>query len=91
MATVYEAICLRDWTIEAANGDKLELKRGTAYKIGAVQKDTVMVFSSFWVRAPVGVFEPPATWHQLGKKGPMAELGRLADDMERNIDLLTRK
>ena len=58
---VYDRICLKDWRIEAQNGDKQELKRGKQYTTGASREDgTVTVFSSFWVRAPVDIFEPLA-------------------------------
>lgn len=56
---VYERICLRDWFIEAANGDRLDLKRGKSYTTSASQPDgTVAVFSRFWVIAPLDIFEP---------------------------------
>ena len=79
---VFEAICLRDWAVEAKNGDKQELKRGTTYIVSEPQKNnTVMVFSRFWVRAPMSVFETPVTWHELGKPGPIAELKRFVEGM----------
>lgn len=56
---VYERICLQDWHVEAQNGDRQELKRGKFYTTSASHDDgTVTVFSSFWVRAPLSVFEP---------------------------------
>jgi hypothetical protein len=56
---VYERICLKDWHIEAENGDRQELKRGKSYTTTASHDDgTVIVFSRFWVRAPLDVFEP---------------------------------
>ena len=78
---VFEAICLRDWEIEK-NGDKQELKRGTTYIVSEPQKtSTVMVFSRFWIRAPMSIFESPVTWHELGKPGPIAELKRVVQDI----------
>lgn len=85
---IYEAICLRDWSVEAANGDRQELKHGTTYTIGNVRhEETVMVYSRFWVRAPAGVFEPSATWRELRKPFSTREASQLADDMELNIQL----
>ena len=56
---VYERICLKDWHIEARNGDRQDLKRGKTYTTSAPQEDgSVVVFSRFWVRAPGDVFEP---------------------------------
>ena len=57
---VYERICLRDWFVEAENGDRQECKRGKTYTTGAprASDNTVVVFSSFWVRAPADIFEP---------------------------------
>ena len=56
---VYERICLKDWHIEAENGDRQALQRGKHYTTSASRDDgTVIVFSSFWVRAPIDIFEP---------------------------------
>jgi len=56
---VYERICLKDWHIEAQNGDRQDLKRGKTYTTSASNEDgEVQVFSSFWVYAPIGIFEP---------------------------------
>jgi hypothetical protein len=55
---VYERICLKDWHIEAENGDRQELKRGQSYTTTESKGDKVVVFSSFWVTAPINIFEP---------------------------------
>lgn len=56
---VYDRICLKNWFIEAENGDRLELHRGKSYTTSASQPDgTVTVFSRFWVTVPLDVFEP---------------------------------
>ena len=56
---VYDRICLKDWHVEAQNGDRQDLKRGETYTTSASLPDgTVTVFSTFWVRAPLDVFEP---------------------------------
>ena len=56
---VYERICLKDWHIQAENGDRQDLKRGKTYTTGASREDgTVEVFSTFWVGAPIDIFEP---------------------------------
>lgn len=54
----YKRICLKDWHIEAQNGDRQELKRGKCYTTLASKHGKVMVFSTFWVSAPIEVFEP---------------------------------
>ena len=85
---VFEAICLRNWSVEGAEGDKLELKRGTTYIVSEPHRrrsvpdeHVVMVFSRFWERAPLSIFESPATWQELGKPGPVAELQRFVANM----------
>ena len=56
---VYERICLKDWYVEAQNGDRQDLKRGKTYTTSASNEDgEVQVFSSFWVYAPIDIFEP---------------------------------
>lgn len=69
MATnhVGEAICIEDWHIEAENGDRQDCFRGKTYTISRPEdgKDTVMVFSRFWVPAPKGIF---AGWISLEEK-----------------------
>lgn len=56
---IYECICLKNWHVEAQNGDRQDLQRGKAYTTSASHEDgTVTVFLSFWIRAPLDVFEP---------------------------------
>ena len=56
---IYERICLRDWFVQAENGDRQDCKRGKIYTTSAPHDDgTVTVFSGFWVRAPQEIFEP---------------------------------
>lgn len=58
---VYEAKCVKSWSITAQNGDHFELEQGKNYTIGAPAVDqTVMVFSRFWLRVPMNCFEPVA-------------------------------
>ena len=52
----YSRICLKDYTVEAQNGDKLELKRGKEYTTSEENNDKVVVFSNFWVPVPVNIF-----------------------------------
>lgn len=55
---VFTAVCIEDWHIEAENGDRQDCKKGERYTISAPRKDgTVTVFSSFWVPAPIGIFD----------------------------------
>jgi len=53
---VFSRICLKDYTVEAQNGDKLELKRGREYTTSEENNDKVVVFSNFWVPVPVNIF-----------------------------------
>ena len=52
----FNRICIKDWSIEAENGDRQECKRGKEYLTSAEQDGVVVVFSGFWVSAPVGIF-----------------------------------
>jgi hypothetical protein len=59
MMKIYERICLKDWSVEAENGDKQECFRGKTYTTTASDSNgMVTVFSGFWVNAPVSIFEP---------------------------------
>lgn len=54
---VYTAICIEDWHIEAENGDRQECKRGQEYTVSGDRGDgALMVFSTFWVPAPIRIF-----------------------------------
>jgi len=53
----FKRICIADFTLEAKNGDKLELKRGKEYTTSAEREDgKVVVFSNFWAPVPVDIF-----------------------------------
>jgi hypothetical protein len=57
VANAYQGICLRDFTLEAKNGDRLELKRGKEYTISDIWDDgTVTVFTNYWARVPSDLF-----------------------------------
>lgn len=64
---VGEAICIRDWHIQAENGDRQECKRGQTYTMTRPEdgKESVTLFSSFWVKAPKDIF---AGWISLREK-----------------------
>ena len=68
---VGEAICIKDWHVEAENGDRQECKRGQTYTTTRPQDGTehVTLFSQYWVRAPKGVF---AGWVSLRDKADAA-------------------
>ena len=54
---VTNRLCGRNWFIEAQNGDRLDLVRGREYATSATVTDgKVMVFSRFWVKAPIEIF-----------------------------------
>ena len=50
------SICVKDWSIEALNGDRLDLKRGKEYTTSPEKNGRVVVFGRFWVLAPASVF-----------------------------------
>lgn len=56
--TTYKRICIEDWSIEARNGDRVELKRGEEYITSDQHEDdgTVTVFTNFWVRTPLSIW-----------------------------------
>lgn len=55
---VYTAVCVKDWSIQAENGDRQECKSGQRYTISEIRKDdTLTVFSTFWVPAPKDIFD----------------------------------
>jgi len=53
----YHSICIKDYTIEDSEGNKLELKRGKEYAISPKENGKCVVFSNFWVRVPANLFE----------------------------------
>lgn len=74
MMEVGEAICIQDWHIEAENGDRQECKRGKTYTTTRPEdgKDTVTLFSAFWVAAPKSIF---AGWVSLRDKRSSGDVG----------------
>ena len=51
-------IAVKDFTVEAKDGSRFELKKGQNYLTSRVRKpdQTVMVFSTYWVRMPRVLF-----------------------------------
>jgi hypothetical protein len=60
-----ESICIKDWHIEAENGDRQECRRGKTYTTTKPENGEVTVFSRFWVKAPADIF---AGWQSLYDK-----------------------
>ena len=54
--TTYKRIVKKSWSIEAENGDRVDLKRGEEYITSASDDGLVTVFTTFWVQAPVAIF-----------------------------------
>ena len=55
---VFQRIATKDYSIEAQNGDKLEIKKGNVYTTSKVLYDhTVIVFTRFWCHVPDDIFE----------------------------------
>lgn len=54
---VYKAICIKDWCLEAENGDRMACVRGKEYTVtGDRGNGELTVFGAYWVPAPVGIF-----------------------------------
>lgn len=55
---IKKRLCGRNWFVEAENGDRLDLIRGKEYttSLKVALDGTVMIFSKFWVRAPIEIF-----------------------------------
>ena len=51
-----DALCIKNWSITADNGDHFEVKRGNFYTTSVPEKDHVVVLSNFWVSVPASVF-----------------------------------
>lgn len=62
---VVERTARRDWFIEAENGDRQDVHAGKSYTTTrSIWPDgTVTLFSGFWVRVPIDVFEEPVCKH----------------------------
>ena len=57
MVAVVERVAIRDWHIEAENGDRQEVKAGQSYTTTLNPVNGfVVLFSSFWVKVPIDVF-----------------------------------
>ena len=54
MVDVVRQLCIKSYVIEARNGDRFEAKQGKDYTTTVPQsdRDTVIVFSRFWVPVP---------------------------------------
>lgn len=71
----YKRICIKDYKIEAENGDKLELKRGQEYITSEINESAaigpppeegmVVVFSNFWVPVPLSLFAGEVVFTEL--------------------------
>lgn len=58
MVDIVEQLCVRSFEITAENGDHWKAEQGETYTttIPDDEKDTVVVFSRFWVPIPKGHF-----------------------------------
>lgn len=52
----FNRICIKDFELEAENGNRLILKRGKENITSSEIDGEVTVFSNFWVKIPVDVF-----------------------------------
>ena len=59
MADVVKRVAVRNWFIEAENGDRQEIYEGKAYTTTRKESDDhVTVLNKFWVKVPLDVFAP---------------------------------
>jgi len=56
LVTTFNRICIEDWEATAENGDHFKVERGKEYLTSSAKGGRVIVFSYFWVSAPVGIF-----------------------------------
>jgi hypothetical protein len=50
--------CVKDFVLEALNGDRLELVKGREYVTSPIYEDNmVTVFTRYWVKVPSNLFE----------------------------------
>jgi hypothetical protein len=52
----YRRICIKDYVLEAQNGDRLELHCGREYLTSREHDGQVTVFTNFWVKVPIELF-----------------------------------
>ena len=52
----FKRICIKDYELEAQNGDRLELERGHEYITSDEENGKVVVFTNFWVGVPADLF-----------------------------------
>jgi len=72
MVAIVERMAIRDWSIEAQNGDHQDIRKGQTYTtIEDIHDDnTITVFSRFWVRVPLNVFQLPTVCPHCKKELP---------------------
>ena len=65
MVAIVEQLCVKSFEITAQNGDYWKAEQGKAYTTTApsAEKETVTVFSSFWVSVPKEHFVPCEKQH----------------------------
>jgi len=53
----FNRICIKTHKLVDGNGNEFTLKRGQEYLTSSVDKSNdVMIFSNYWVHAPVSIF-----------------------------------
>jgi hypothetical protein len=54
MVDIVEQLCIKSFSVTAENGDHWEAEQGKTYSttVPEVGKETVVVFSSYWVPVP---------------------------------------
>lgn len=68
----YSRICIKDHDVHAQNGDHQPIRRGKEYTTSEETNGEVMVFSSFWVKVPAGIFAGEIANFSLGENEPPA-------------------
>lgn len=52
----FNRICIEDHTITDREGTSFTLRRAKEYTTSGERDGSVLVFSQYWVRAPIGIF-----------------------------------
>lgn len=66
MVDIVQQLCIKGFEIKAQNGDHWKAQKGKEYTttVPCAEKDTVTVFSNYWVPVPKEHFTPIENVHQ---------------------------
>jgi len=82
--------CVKDFVLEALNGDRLELVKGKEYITSPIYEDKqVTVFTRYWVKVPADLFdgEREKPKQSLYEKPPLGLKPKSIADEERHDEV----